>query len=175
MNDSTAFASLFRKYYEPLYRFSTRFVRDPQTAESLVQDVFVRLWEIRKDWHVRSSVKAYLFTAVRNRSLNHLKREKTLVPVDESLNLLKEESASPEEAFIDDEITKSVHRAIDRLPNRCRLIYRMNRYDGYKYSEIAEMLGISTNTVKTQMRRALQLLKKHLVHLFIFLFLTIFL
>ena len=79
-NDEEAFTALFRKYYEPLYRFVLRFVRDPQIGENLVQDVFVKLWETRESIRIRSNVRAYLYTAVRNHALNYLRREKIRKP-----------------------------------------------------------------------------------------------
>ena len=162
-DDPEAFSSLFRSFYEPLYRFAMRFVREPQTAENLVQDVFVKLWEARKSMHIRSNVRAYLYTAVRNHVLNYLRREKKRRPVEIHAGLTEEISPSPEDAFIQSETAELVRQAIEKLPDRCRLIYRMNRYDGLAYAEIAAILNISANTVKTQMRRALKALQKHLV------------
>jgi RNA polymerase sigma-70 factor (ECF subfamily) len=164
-SNSEAFASLFRKYYEPLYRFAGRFVKDAQTAESVVQDVFVKLWEKREELHIQSSVKSYLYTAVKNHSLNHLKREKAMVPVD-GFNMHEDDrTPSPEQVLIDNEMMVAVHGAIDKLPPQCRRIYRMKKYDGLSYSEIAEVLNISINTVKTQMKRALKSLHKQLAYL----------
>jgi len=80
---------------------------------------------------------------------------------------------TPEEELIDREMVAAVHRAIDKLPTQCRRIYLMHRYDDLKYSEIAEILGISINTVKTQMRRALISLHKYLSYLLYILIFSI--
>ena len=164
-SESDAFASLFRKYYEPLYQFAGRFVKDAQTAESVVQDVFVRLWEKRGELQVQSSVKSYLYTAVKNHSLNHLKKEKAMVSVDDALLHEDDRTPSPEQALISSEMVEAVHGAIDNLPTQCQRIYRMKKYDDLSYSEIAEVLNISINTVKTQMKRALKSLHKQLTYL----------
>jgi RNA polymerase sigma-70 factor (ECF subfamily) len=165
-NDPAAFASLFRKYYEQLFYFALRFLKDSQTAENIVQDVFVKLWEKREEWHVQSSVKAYLYTAVKNRSLNYIKREKSMVSVEEvSVNQM-DEIPSPEESLIENEIMEAVQGAIEKLPQQCRCVYQMKRYDGMTYSEIAEILNVSINTVKTQMKRALKSLHKNLAYLY---------
>jgi RNA polymerase sigma-70 factor (ECF subfamily) len=165
-SDPTAFTSLFRKYYEPLYRFAIRFVKDTQTAENIVQDVFVKLWEKRERWIVQSSVKAYLYTAVKNHSLNYLKHQKSVLSIDEVSIKQVYNVSSPEEVLIENEIVEAVQIAIEKLPRQCRRIYQMKRYDGLKYSEIADALNVSINTVKTQMKRALKALYKNLSYLY---------
>lgn len=163
--DPDAFASLFRKYYEPLYQFAGRFVKDPQTAESIVQDVFVKIWKKREEWHVQQNVKSYLYTSVKNHSLNYLKRERVLISLSESTNHQDDLVSSPENALIESEMIEAVQEAIGKLPQQCRRIYLMKRYDELTYSEIAEVLNISINTVKTQMKRALKSLHKSLAYL----------
>ena len=165
-SDPAAFASLFRKYYEPLYHFAGRFVKDAQAAENIVQDVFIKLWDKRAEWHVQSSVKSYLYTAVKNHSLNYLKREKSMIPIDEVAANLRHCIPSPEEDLIENEMAEAVREAIERLPQQCRRIYLMKRYDDLTYSEIAEVLNVSINTVKTQMKRAIKSLHKNLAYLF---------
>lgn len=165
-SDPAAFASLFRKYYEPLFYFALRFVKDSQTAENIVQDVFVKLWEKREERHIKSSVKSYLYTAVKNHSLNYIKREKSMVSVEEVSVNQTDEIQSPEESLIENEIMEAVQGAIEKLPQQCRCVYQMKRYDGMTYSEIAEILNVSINTVKTQMKRALKSLHKNLAYLY---------
>jgi len=135
-------------------------------AENIVQDVFVKLWEKREEWHVQSNVKSYLYTAVKNHSLNYIKREKSIVSVEEvSVNQM-DEIPSPEESLIENEIVQAVQVAIEKLPQQCRHVYQMKRYDGLTYSEIAEILNVSINTVKTHMKRALKSLHKNLAYLY---------
>jgi RNA polymerase sigma-70 factor (ECF subfamily) len=145
------------------------FVRDPQIAESIVQDVFVKLWTNKENSKIQTSVKAYLYTAVRNHSLNYLKQAKKTISLLGELDYHDETTNSPETEFIEKETYAEVHKAIDKLPKQCRQIFLMKRYDELKYSEIAEILSISINTVKTQMKRAVKSLLKNLSHLAIFL------
>ena len=159
-SDTDAFSFLFKKYYESLYRFAGRFVRDPQTAENIVQDVFVKIWSNREQLIIQSNVKSYLYRAVTNHALNLLKRERRMTGTEDESDYRDNSVKTPEEELIDREMFAAVHRAIDKLPAQCRRIYLMHRYDDLKYSEIAEILGISINTVKTQMRRAFISLKK---------------
>ncbi len=171
--DKASFDSLFRLYYEQLYRFALRFVRDPQESENLVQDVFVKLWVQRSELSITQNAKAYLYTSVKNQALNYIKRESKSSSFDNEISRFKEQSESPEEDYIKDEQYIAIHKAIEELPNKCKQIYLMKRYDNLSYNEISEIQGISVNTVKTQMKRAIKTLSEKLAHLksFIILFL----
>lgn len=167
-----AFEILFNEYYEPLYRFACRFVGDPQTAENITQDIFVKLWESRSSIKISTNVKAYLFTSVRNHSLNYIKREKFVTSYDSEDEAIIDEDSSVDNSIIQEEIYEAVHKAINKLPEQCREIYLMNRYDELSYQEIADIRKISINTVKTQMKRALKSLRENLSH-FKFLLLAV--
>jgi len=106
-----------------------------------------------------------LYAAVKNHALNYIKREKKWLESLDDLPYADNNTRTPEEAFIDDEFVKNVHQAINKLPEKCRRIYLMHRYDKLTYNEIAEIQKISVNTVKTQMKRALQKLSSQLAHL----------
>ena len=163
--DENAFSALFRDFYKRLYVFALRFVSDPQSAESIVQEVFVKLWINKNEINITSSVKAYLYTAVKNQSLNYLNKEKWLVSADERLDSSLSSRRSPEEDAIQNEHYRAIHNAIEELPDQCRRIYLMKKYDDLSYKEISEVLGISINTVKTQMKRALKSLLAKLAYL----------
>ncbi len=160
-----AFSFIFNKYYQPLYQFAGRFVSDAQKAEDLVQDVFVRLWINRNELQITSSLKSYLYVSVKNNALNYIRREKKLQFSEEYTDGFIEFMTTPEEQVIEKEMITAVHQAIDKLPRQCRLIYLMKRYDGLNYQEIAGILNISINTVKTQMKRALKTLLTRLTYL----------
>lgn len=164
-DDATAFSLLFHRYYEILYRFAGRMVGDAQVAENIVQDVFVKIWQNRKTLTIKSNVKAYLYTSVKNHSLNVLKHEKYIVPENDDADSRAFHNQTPEQDLLDKELYSAVHQAIDKLPRQCRRIYIMKRYDELRYAEIAEILNISINTVKTQMKRALKALHKNLSYL----------
>jgi RNA polymerase sigma-70 factor (family 1) len=163
--DTTAFSYIFQKYYQSLYQFAGRFVKDAQTAENIVQDVFVKLWINRKNCLITSSLKSYLYAATRNTALNYLKSNKKQLSTEDLMNDWRDTTANPEEQIIENEIIDRVHKAIEKLPEKCRYIYLMKRYDDLKYHEIAEILDVSINTVKTQMKRALKSLVANLAYL----------
>ena len=165
LGDSTAFSYVFQKYYQALYQFAGRFVKDAQTAENIVQDVFVKLWTNRENCLITSSLKSYLYAATRNTALNFLSREKKQLSTEDLMSDRQDTTANPEERIIENEMIDGVHKAIEKLPEKCRSIYLMKRYDDLKYHEIAEILDISINTVKTQMKRALKSLLKNLAYL----------
>jgi len=159
-----AFTVLFRKYYEPLYQFAGYFVDDPQTAENIVQDVFVKIWTNREKLFIQSSPRSYLYKAVKNHAFNFLRREKSMVSTSELSEYRDQQYKSPEDELINKEFYEAVHQSIEKLPPKCRQIYVMKRYDNLSYTEIAEILGISINTVKTQMKRAIKYLRKQLAN-----------
>ena len=160
-----AFTTFFNNYYEQLYRFAGRFIKDSDAAENIIQNMFVYIWVRRTNINVEQNVKAYLYTSVRNQCINFLKKSKRTFNLNMNTEVQIESIKSPEENLIKDEMFTAVHNAIERLPEKCRRIYLMKKYDELSYKEIAEILGISINTVKTQMKRALKSLLKQLENL----------
>jgi RNA polymerase sigma-70 factor (ECF subfamily) len=160
--DATEFSILFKRYYTPLYQFAGRFVKDGPTAENIVQNVFVNLWIEREKRDIQTSLKAYLYQMVHNQCLNLLKQERKNISFEEKVLAYHKTTPSPEENAAEKELYLAVHKAIEKLPLRCRQIYLMKRYDQMKYTEIARILNISVNTVKTQMKRAFKSLLQEL-------------
>jgi RNA polymerase sigma-70 factor (ECF subfamily) len=164
--DTHAFENLFRKYYKLLYYYIWSYVKNAQIAEDIVQDVFLKIWLNRKTLHISSSVKSYLYTAVKNRALDNIKRTKIVSSVAVDIATSESFTKTPGDELNDQEIITAVHKTIDELPKRCRQIFKMKKYDGLSYTEIADILEISTNTVQTQMTRAFKYLRKHLSNFF---------
>lgn len=162
--DSGAFEALFHTYHAPLCAFAYRYVEARDLAEEMVQEVFLFVWERRETWDVRTSVKGYLFTAVRNAALSYLRHERVVRRREaETFELFDTPSASADlEAA---ETLVAVQRAVGRLPERCRLVFTLHREQGLTYAEVAEVLGISPKTVEVQMGRALKSLRKALAGL----------
>jgi RNA polymerase sigma-70 factor (ECF subfamily) len=160
--DRESFASLFNNYYQQLYQFAGRFVQDTQTAENIVQDLFVKLWIDKDKIQIKSALKSYLYTATKNRSLTTRKRALNQIPSEKHSSQEQETAGSPEDDYILNETYLAVQKAVANLPERCRLVYQMKRFDNLHYSEISEILNISVNTVKTQLQRALKSLEKQL-------------
>ena len=163
--DTSSFSIIFKKYYLRLYNFAMRFVPDSQAAQNIVQEMFVHLWIQREKHNIQSNLKSYLFTSVRNRALNYINQIKKNDSIELDHISAMQTDNTPEQDYMNHELQLLVHKAIDQLPEKCRQIYLMKRYDELKYAEIAQILDISINTVKTQIKRALVLLQKHLSHL----------
>jgi RNA polymerase sigma-70 factor (ECF subfamily) len=162
--DPAAFEALFHAEHAALCAFAYRYLKARDLAEEIVQEVFLFIWERRKTWDVRSSVRSYLFTAVRNAAVSYLRHERVVRRRErDALELFQIPSvhADLEEA----EILAAVQRAVGRLPERCRLVFTLQREQGLTYAEVAEVLGISPKTVEVQMGRALKSLRKSLAHL----------
>ncbi len=153
--DEGAFEALFRTWYGPLVIYANRFLRDQMEAENIVQVVFINIWERRRTLKIES-FKSYLKVAVRNRCMNYLNRQKHHLSIDERWPLPDED---PSEELPDQELLEEINRAIDRMPPQRQKIFKMGRFDGLKYREIAALLGISPKTVEVQMGQALKYLR----------------
>ncbi len=161
--DGPAFEALFHAYHAPLCAFAYRLVGVRDLAEEIVQEVFLYVWERRETWDVRTSVKSYLFTAVRNAAMSYLRHERVVRQREaETVDLFVRPAAAADGRVRTAELVAAVQRAVGRLPERCRLIFTLHREQGLTYSEIAEVLEISPKTVEVQMGRALKALRKAL-------------
>lgn len=157
------FENLFREHYQMLCSYALRFVGDPDTAEEIVQDLFYTLWERRMELNINSSVKSYLFSAVHNRCLKFIEH-RSVEQKYRSYYLRHEseiDSGDMDSASLA-EMQQIINRVLDSLPERCGKIFRLNRFEGLKYQEIAEQLSISVKTVEANMGRALRVLRKSL-------------
>lgn len=158
-----AFEQLFKKYYQDLCQFCFRYVKQEETAEEIVQDVFVKLWQLNKQPDFHTSVKAYLYAAVKNASLNYLKSQYARQQFEGHGSQKNElQSENTQETIEFEELSKLVEEAVAKLPQQCRIIFEMSRTGGHTYQEISKELNISPKTVENQMGIALKKLKEHL-------------
>ena len=168
--DDKCFELLFKKYYFPLTRFAWRYVGSKAIAEELTQDLFAILWESRSKWEVPGSVRSYLYKSVKNLSLNHLKHQSVKDRFDSEWMGQYE---NPEIEFRDEarkeQIRTAIAKAVEELPPRSKMAYKLHRFDGLTYEEIAEVMDISVKTVESQMTRALKTLRERLAWLLLFL------
>jgi RNA polymerase sigma-70 factor (family 1) len=168
--DERAFEILFKKYYLPLTRFAWRYVNSKAVAEELVQELFTILWEKREGWETKGSLRSYLYKSVRNLSLNYLKHQGVKQEYDHQW---MEQKENPEiefrDTFREQQIREAITRAIEELPERSKMTYKLHRYDGLTYSEIADVMGVSVKTVESQMTRTLKMLRERLAWLLPFL------
>jgi len=163
--DAVAFKELFFKYCQPLIRFAYRFTREVAAAEDMVQEVFLKTWQNRRELNPQLHIKSYLYRAVRNQALNLIRHEQIVHKAQQELRDISQTPFTPEDIMNATEIESAAWEAIEELPEKCRLIFSLNRFDNLTYAEIAELLELSVKTIETQMGRALQHLRKKLSHL----------
>lgn len=156
-NDQEAYNKLFLCFYSSLKDFACTFLKSKQLAEEVVSDVFIKVWQKRQSLHTIQHLKMYLFSSTRNTALNYLKREglQKISPEDYWVEL-QSIYFSPEQLMITEEMIEKIHKAVQDLPVRCRLIFKLVKEEGLKYREVAELLNISTKTVENQMTLALK-------------------
>ncbi len=154
--NETVFEMLFRTHYASLVVYARRFLNDTDAARDVVQSVFIRIWE-RRDETPILNIKGYLVQSVRNRCLSMLKERKRTGSIEEAGRIKDEEPELP-----DEELFEKVQEVIAMLPPQCQKVFVMNRFDGMKYKEIADTLGISVKTVEVHMGKALKFIKEKL-------------
>ena len=154
---------LFRTYYQPLCNYAFTFVQDRDEAEEIVQSTFLNIWEKRENLSIHTGVKPYLYAMVRNACLNVLKHEKIKQQHATMEMAIAERSIeSVASTVIASELEAKIHDAMDHLPEQCRLIFKLSRFEDLKYAEIAEQLNISIKTVENQMGKALRIMRDQL-------------
>jgi len=156
-SDEQAYEELFHYFYPSLYQFALSFVKTGQLAEEVVSDVFIRIWQKRSALTRIHDLKLYLFISTKNTALNYLRQQKrhTLLPDDYRVQL-RSVYFDPEELLITAEMVSRIQQAINQLPPRCQLIFKLIKDDGLKYKEVAELLNLSLKTIENQMTLALR-------------------
>jgi RNA polymerase sigma-70 factor, ECF subfamily len=161
---SNKYEEMFRTYFSSLCYFARKYIADFDTCKEIVHTVFVNIWEKRDEFDFDKPVKSYLFTAVYNRCMNHIRDQKKFVNDEsEDLTLIQDGSSIQSDVMQAAELETRIWRVINSLPQACRKIFILNRFDGKKYAEIASELNISVKTVETQMSKALKILRDHLI------------
>jgi RNA polymerase sigma-70 factor, ECF subfamily len=161
--DITAFEMLFRTYYQPLCNYAYTFVQDRDEAEEIVQATFLQVWEKRETLEIRTAVKPYLFAMVRNACLNVIKHEKIKqqhVAVEMAMGERAVESVA--RTVMASELETRIYKAMETLPEQCRLVFKLSRFEELKYAEIAAQLNISIKTVENHMGKALKIMREQL-------------
>jgi RNA polymerase sigma-70 factor (ECF subfamily) len=158
--NESAYEVLFKEYYLKLVIHASKFVSDIEVAKEIVQDLFVSIYEKRDSLNISSSLNSYLYRAVQNRCINYLNTQKTR---DKYARFVKEQGAGEgnniESMLSKSELESALFSAISELPEKCRLIFKMNRFEGLSNSEIADQMDISKRTVETQISKALKILR----------------
>jgi RNA polymerase sigma-70 factor (ECF subfamily) len=162
--DKPGFEELFRSFFPGLVLFAQKYVPDQDTAKDIVHNVFINLWEKREQIDTSSTLKSYLFTSVHNRCLNHIRDQKKFVKEEAQMeNLNSSLFAVGTDNLEERELEKRIFEALQALPEKCREVFELNRFEELKYAEIAEKLGISIKTVEAQMSKALRILREKLI------------
>lgn len=161
--DRAVFDYIFNYYYSALCVFSLKYLSDRDAAEDLVQDFFVSLWIESSGLEIKSSLKSYLFTSIRNRCIDLHKHQKVAEKYRASILFSDRGEESATEHFLaESELRQALENGFSKLPPRCREIFEMNRLKGLSNQEIAEKLGLSKRTVELQISNALKILRKEL-------------
>ena len=154
---------LFKLHYKNLCAYAYLFLKDSDVSEDTVQEVFFKLWRNRESVQIDSSIKSYLFRAVRNGCMNVIEHNKVREGYRESsVRGHEQDQQSNFDQAIVNELEQKINESINLLPTERRKIFIMSRYEGLKYREIAEELGISIKTVENQMYQALKFLRENL-------------
>jgi RNA polymerase sigma-70 factor (ECF subfamily) len=166
--DEKAFEDLFKSYYRTLCTFTDGYVRSRDTAEELVQTIFLRLWEKRESWEPVTGIRAYLFAACRNQALDHLKHRRivdraTLAASGmETQEMAATQPVQPDEAMHATELADALRQAVEGLPERRRSVIVLRWQHHLSNLEIARALGISVKGVEAHVTRALAALREQL-------------
>jgi RNA polymerase sigma-70 factor (family 1) len=157
-----AFDQLFQKYYTGLLRYCSMLLPYPSDeAEEVILDVFANLWNQRKTLQLHTSLASFLYKSVKNRVYDYYRKRNiaATVSVEAAENEPEQAHLIPDHQLVFKELTKGIESLISLLPQRTQLVFRMNRQEDLSYQEIATLLNISANSVKTHMYRALKFMK----------------
>ncbi|MFY0686068.1 MAG: RNA polymerase sigma-70 factor [Cyclobacteriaceae bacterium] len=161
--DKRAFELVYNQNFGLMVSYAMRFIDTREEAEEIVQEVFVKFWDKCESLEENSSVKSYLYRSVHNTCLNQLKHEKVKDAYKTYVINYMEEGVSYEmEEQEQSDVMMRITEEINNLPPRCSEIFKLSRFEGLKYQEIADHLSISVKTVEVQMGKALKVLRQTL-------------
>ena len=161
------FHDIFNKYYVTLCLFANQYTENQETSADIVQDSFAKLWQIREDFFYLHQVKAFLYTAVRNKALNELEHSKVVYEYAQNV-IEKKKDSFFHDAIVEEETYRIVSEAINKLPDQMKAIMQLS-LEGKKNAEIADRLNISTETVHTLKKIAYKKLRENLKDYYYFL------
>jgi len=170
-SDEKAFKILYRQYSSMLYAFLWRKTGNSDTAEDLIQELFIKVWNNRKTLDADRNIKAYLYRSANNLAIDHLRSKKNLVVSFED-NQYNNPVYNIDENF---DLEEKIKKAVKQLPAQQQNVFWLSRFEGLKYGEIAEMLNIAPKTVENHIAKALVALREKLKYLFVLLFFMFYL
>lgn len=157
-DDEPAYKEIFFIFYNSLLRFAQNFVEDRQHAEEVVSDVMIRIWQKRKSLGTIGNLRVYLYISTKNTALNYLSKQKKVEFLSiENLNIdFPSTALNPEQLMITAEMMRRIDQAINSLPPRCMLIFKLVKEEGLPYKEVSDILSISVKTIDNQLAIALK-------------------
>lgn len=163
-DSQTAFRDFYDMTYDRLFRIAYYYTHHGEWSQEIVLDVFMKLWEHRKQLLEITNIEDYCFILVKNASLNYIEKEERRPTLStETLQEHSGQAVSPEDTLISEELFARYVKALDRLPERCREVFIRIREEKQTYAQVAEELGISTKTVDAQLQKATIRLKEILL------------
>ncbi len=161
--DEAVFEMAFREYYERLCNYANTIVKDMPESEEIVQGTFLTLWEKREEIEIHTSVKSYLYRSVHNTCLNRIKHQKVKQDhYDYCQSMPEATDISASQQLIGKELELKINAAVEQMPDQCRKVFELSRFEELTYSEIAEKLEISIKTVEKHKMKALRILREEL-------------
>ncbi|WP_419699519.1 RNA polymerase sigma-70 factor [Mucilaginibacter sp. NFX135] len=161
--NEAVFEQLFKKHFRELHAYAFSLLKDWDVAEEIVQSLFLKLWE-KNEWsHIQTSIKSYLYKSVYHESLNYIRRQKVQLKYQTSTAYaMKNDTDDAAGKLKMSELEHHLNNALGKLPEKCRAIFQLSRFQELKYQEIANQLDISIKTVETHMGKALRILRKEM-------------
>ena len=165
--DQQAFRVLFDLYSARLIHFADAIIRTKEGAMEFVDDVFIKLWKQKEHVPSINDIKAYLYTGVKNTALNYLSKRASQLTVEpfDHIDIQLSPAQNPAQKMISAEMMEKLHAAVEALPPRCKMIFKLVREDGLRYKEVAKILNVTVATVDAQMVIAVKRIREQvLVH-----------
>lgn len=170
---ATVFEDVFKSHFKNLHAYACTIVKDDAMAEEMVQNVFCKIWERKAHLTIQTSLTAYLYRAVYHESLNYIKHLKVKTAYQSYATRMNQQSDNAEKKVLLGELEERLRTALQELPEQCRTIFQMSRFEELKYQEIADRLGLSIKTVENQMGKALKLMRLKLIDFLPFVLLSL--
>ena len=162
IDNAAVFERSFKEHFKNLHAYAVSILKDEDDAEEMVQNVFYKLWEKKERIEGLQSVAAYLYRAVHNECMNFVKHEKVKKGYHAHAVHVGSISQQEQDSANRKELESKVRAALQELPEQCRTIFQLSRFEELKYREIADKLGLSVKTVENQMGKALKIMRTKL-------------
>lgn len=157
--DEPTFESVYKHFLKPLHVYAISMLKDEDAAKGMVQNIFLKLWERKDTLSFSGSIQAYLYGAVYHECLNYIRHEKVKVNHQDHITYHMKNKVEAGNGMELTDLKEKLQQALNGLPEKCRTIFQLSRFEELKYQEIADQLGISIKTVEAQMGKALKILR----------------